>query len=74
MLRESHRYAEVEPSSARLRLSTERIGGSATPKYPTGGVYIQGLDFLVAVICFSVLAYGLCYMNLSCNYKIKKQI
>jgi hypothetical protein len=32
---------------------------------------MEGLDFLVIAICFSVLGYGLCYIALSCNYEIK---
>ncbi len=34
---------------------------------------MEGLDFLVIAICFSVLGYGLCYMTLACNYKNKNR-
>jgi len=36
-----------------------------------GGVYIAGLDLLLTSICFSVLGYGLCYLTLSSNNKLK---
>ena len=32
---------------------------------------MEGLDFLITAICFSVLGYGLCYMTLSVNHKFK---
>ncbi|AET69460.1 hypothetical protein Desor_4018 [Desulfosporosinus orientis DSM 765] len=34
---------------------------------------MEGLDFLLTAICFSVLGYGLCYMTLSVNHKTKSQ-
>lgn len=34
---------------------------------------MEGLDFLLTAICFSVLGYGLCYMTLSVNQKSKPQ-
>ncbi|WP_291350657.1 hypothetical protein [Desulfosporosinus sp.] len=34
---------------------------------------MEGLDFLLTAICFSVLGYGLCYMTLSVNHKSKPQ-
>ncbi|EHQ87846.1 hypothetical protein DesyoDRAFT_0668 [Desulfosporosinus youngiae DSM 17734] len=33
---------------------------------------MEGLDFLVTSICFSVLGYGLCYLTLSSNNKLKR--
>lgn len=32
---------------------------------------MEGLDFLVTSICFSVLGYALCYLALSSNNKLK---
>ncbi|WP_282434217.1 hypothetical protein [Desulfosporosinus sp. BG] len=32
---------------------------------------MEGLDFLITAICFSVLGYGLCYMTLSDNHRFK---
>lgn len=32
---------------------------------------MEGLDFLLTAICFSVLGYGLCYMTLSVNHESK---
>ncbi len=34
---------------------------------------MEGLDFLLTAICFSVLGYGFCYMTLSVNHKTKTQ-
>ncbi|MDA8220553.1 MULTISPECIES: hypothetical protein [Desulfosporosinus] len=34
---------------------------------------MEGLDFLLTAICFSVLGYGLCYMTLSVNHKSETQ-
>ncbi len=32
---------------------------------------MEGLDFFLTAICFSVLGYGLCYITLSYNNKFK---
>jgi len=34
---------------------------------------MNGLDFLLTSICFSILGYGLCYITLSCNNQLKTQ-
>ncbi|EHQ90860.1 hypothetical protein DesyoDRAFT_3878 [Desulfosporosinus youngiae DSM 17734] len=34
---------------------------------------MEGLDFLLTAICFSVLGYSLCYMTLSVNHKSEAQ-
>ena len=36
-----------------------------------GGVHMEGLDFLVTSIGFSVLGYVLCYLTLSSNKELK---
>ena len=36
-----------------------------------GGVHMEGLNFLVTSICFSVLGYVLCFLTLSSNNKLK---
>ncbi|AFQ43787.1 hypothetical protein Desmer_1823 [Desulfosporosinus meridiei DSM 13257] len=33
---------------------------------------MEGLDFLVTSICFSVLGYVLCYLTLSSNNELKR--
>jgi len=38
-----------------------------------GGVYMNGFDFLLTSICFSILGYGLCYMTLSSSSRLKTQ-
>ena len=34
---------------------------------------MNGMDFLVTAICFSVLGYGLCYITLSIDHQYKTQ-
>lgn len=34
---------------------------------------MEGLDLLLTSICFTVLGYGLCYITLSSNKKLKTQ-
>jgi len=34
---------------------------------------MNGLDFLVTSICFAILGYGLCYITLSSNSRLKTQ-